>query len=224
MLCRQCKNEIPDGAKLCSQCDSYQDWRGILPISSTALALLVALVTAISSALPVLSSYFHVPAAEIEFSSPIIQDETVSVIASNVGDRPGTLYGATLHSRVMRDIPVKLVDPSSAFIPVGSKQVVFKINLGMWWKDALEIADDPRLTSDKDKSFLEVLAVSRDSKLVRQDIKLPAGMYRDLLRFHADRCAREESKKEASPSCKGSRGVTVDFSGDEPVVTFDPKE
>lgn len=43
MDCRSCKSDIADGAKLCPICKSYQDWRSVVPISQTTLALIIAL-------------------------------------------------------------------------------------------------------------------------------------------------------------------------------------
>lgn len=52
--CKQCCNDIPQRALLCSECGSYQDWRGWFSVSSTVLALLTALLSVLGIVTPVI--------------------------------------------------------------------------------------------------------------------------------------------------------------------------
>ena len=52
--CRLCGESIKAAARKCIKCDSWQDWRAGLGVGTTALSLLVALVTVITAAAPVL--------------------------------------------------------------------------------------------------------------------------------------------------------------------------
>lgn len=46
--CILCCEQIPSGAKICTKCDAYQDWRRFFGVSGTILTLLVALVSVLA--------------------------------------------------------------------------------------------------------------------------------------------------------------------------------
>lgn len=66
----------------CRFCGSYQDWRGRLAISSTILALLVALISVIGSIAPVVVGLFRAKMAAFRFSPPVFSRGAVTVTAS----------------------------------------------------------------------------------------------------------------------------------------------
>lgn len=67
MNCRVCKEEIMDGASRCIHCGSYQDYRRYFKISSSVLALLIALISVITWATPVLKDALKPTDAKLEF-------------------------------------------------------------------------------------------------------------------------------------------------------------
>jgi hypothetical protein len=80
----------------CRFCGSYQDWRGRLAISSTILALLVALISVIRSIAPVVVGLFRAKMAAFRFSPPVFSRGAVTVTASNVGSLPARLSDAAI--------------------------------------------------------------------------------------------------------------------------------
>ncbi len=94
--CRQCRLPIPSGARLCSECNSYQDWRGYLNISGTVLALLVALLSVATTAVPIIAQAFHTRRPNLVLSEPVVAHGKVKVIVTNLGDAPAAIRGAAL--------------------------------------------------------------------------------------------------------------------------------
>ena len=102
MKCRTCRKEIEPGAKKCVECDSYQDWRRFLAMGNTTLALLVALISVITAALPAIEKLLQegtatvtgvVGMAEVDLSTPIdlsVPSREVTsllLLLTNSGDR-----------------------------------------------------------------------------------------------------------------------------------------
>ena len=67
MECRSCKEEIKDGAIRCVHCDSYQDYRRYFRMSSSVLALLIALISVVTLATPVLEEALKPDDAKLDF-------------------------------------------------------------------------------------------------------------------------------------------------------------
>lgn len=88
--CIVCGNLIPKEAVKCTVCGSFQDWRRYLGFSTTALALLTALVSVIVSSAPALKALFgaHNSKLALAFQSDDGQGGVLFLV-SNDGDRPG---------------------------------------------------------------------------------------------------------------------------------------
>lgn len=87
--CKVCKESIKPGASKCVHCGSFQNWRRFIHSSQTVLALLVALVSVISFAIPYVSeslkkhdSNVHVFIQSIDETNGI----TLSMINSGTRD------------------------------------------------------------------------------------------------------------------------------------------
>lgn len=106
--CRVCGEDIKASAQKCIRCDSYQDWRGRLGLSSTVLALLVALISVITNGVPIISAAFEAKIVPLKF---VFQDvfsraerangaERLTQIASvwiyNAGTQPAFVSGLGL--------------------------------------------------------------------------------------------------------------------------------
>jgi hypothetical protein len=137
LTCRRCRRGIPAGAKLCSHCSSYQDWRGYLPISSTVLALLVALISVASATLPAAVAALHHPNSVVKIASPVINGEEVYLVVSNTGDRPAAISSALLASPISDGMTLVPINPASVFIPPGSRQVGFHVHFRASARSAL---------------------------------------------------------------------------------------
>lgn len=131
-LCRQCRGEIPADARLCRHCNSYQDWRGYLSLSSTVLALLVAFMSVASIAVPVLLKATKTPNSKVIVSTPVVDGETIYFVASNLGNRPGVVSRATMISGYLGgQTDIQLRSAPDVFVPPGSRQVAFNVHLQM---------------------------------------------------------------------------------------------
>jgi hypothetical protein len=93
-----CRKEIPSGAKICTECDSYQDWRRYFGLSSTILSLLVALVSVLTVAVPVLRHALTADRSEIRCNVLGWNENSgeVTLVVSNKGPRPSAIKALTL--------------------------------------------------------------------------------------------------------------------------------
>ena len=83
-----------DGARKCIHCDSFQDWRRHLNISSTVLALMIALISVISLSYPIFRELWISDDSEIHLNFIRVKsDSTLQFLASNSGNRPGLVLG-----------------------------------------------------------------------------------------------------------------------------------
>lgn len=114
--CRTCKEPIRVGAIKCIHCDSFQDWRGSLSLSSTILSLLVALVSVLAFAGPILKELFIPKNSHVILSFSETVGDTMHVVASNTGNRPGAFGSGQLeiHYGDGRVVVVPLGEPSKA--------------------------------------------------------------------------------------------------------------
>jgi hypothetical protein len=96
-VCKVCGESIATPAVKCIHCGSYQVWwRGILGLSNTFLALLIALISVTTSLLPVLKNSFASKNSDLQFSYQGANEYAITVFASNLGIRPGSVRSATM--------------------------------------------------------------------------------------------------------------------------------
>ena len=88
--CVVCKEPIAQDALKCIHCNSYQDWKRYIFFSNSVLALLIALVSVLTVAIPVLHNSFK---SEEEFISISVVDveSDLILLAINSGTRPGVI-------------------------------------------------------------------------------------------------------------------------------------
>ena len=128
MLCKQCCNDIPRGARLCSHCSSYQDWRSWFSVSSTVLALLTAFVSVLGIATPAVINVLHSPKSDAILQSPSLDGTTLRVVAVNRGDAPASLIRARIDGEYLAGATkVRLRNDGDAIISPGSKLLTFDI-------------------------------------------------------------------------------------------------
>jgi hypothetical protein len=129
--CSVCREPIKIGSKKCVHCDSFQDWRRNLGLSSSVLALLVALVSVVSIAAPMLKETFATRNSKVMLVFQGTTDDHVYLIASNRGTKPGGFGSATLiisgasPNAVERTMLVEGYNAGETFIAAGaSKQII----------------------------------------------------------------------------------------------------
>ena len=114
--CKMCGEPIKKFARVCPHCMSHQDWREHLGFSQSVLALLVALIAVGTVFIPVLQQALVPDNSNLEFSFQAIEAKAygplkgadVTVLATNKGVRPGTIFRVYLN-----DGPTLLTSSSS---------------------------------------------------------------------------------------------------------------
>ncbi|NKM68574.1 hypothetical protein [Rhizobium laguerreae] len=98
--CKVCGLLVPQHASKCTHCDSYQDWRRYITLSTTMVALLTALISVIVTGVPQLYQLVHVPRSSPAVSLLQNYDSPGSSIflVSNSGDRPAAIEGVMFNA------------------------------------------------------------------------------------------------------------------------------
>jgi hypothetical protein len=94
--CRTCFEPIHVSARKCKVCESYQDWRRYLQVSSLVLALLVALVSVVGWAAPVVITAFREQNSHVEAYFQALANNRAFIMATNTGMRPGSVVSVRL--------------------------------------------------------------------------------------------------------------------------------
>jgi hypothetical protein len=99
VACRICQEPIKANAKKCTHCGSYQDWRGQIAVSSTVLALIIALITVLTAAIPVVIDVFTANNSHLvaSWQDPYQGEDNyydMYILISNEGNRPGAVISA----------------------------------------------------------------------------------------------------------------------------------
>jgi hypothetical protein len=94
--CLVCSEQIAVDAKKCSHCGSFQGWRAYLSHGHTTLALLIALVSAVSVLIPIITKALRPDDSEINITYIDRVDTTIPLIASNHGNRPGVMSAGAI--------------------------------------------------------------------------------------------------------------------------------
>lgn len=120
--CIVCGNDIHLGAKKCTHCGSYQDFRRYMTFSSTVLGLLVALISVTTFAIPVWEKLFWKP--EVSVSAKLLEVDNkgfASISVSNAGNVPFGVESITTGStnNALR-FNLDGVDPSSRIVQPNS--------------------------------------------------------------------------------------------------------
>ncbi len=118
-LCISCKSEIHEDAIKCKECDGYQNWRRHLDFSNTVLALLLALLSVSTVAVPVFVKAFAKERSSVTLllrdaslkswgSAGMVGGDDISVsslglvvtcLVTNSGEKPGFIEAASFNIR-----------------------------------------------------------------------------------------------------------------------------
>ena len=94
--CKVCRKPIEIGARKCTECDSYQDWRRHFSIGTVVLSLLIALISVTTTGIQVMQGLLAKEQSDIRFSLLRYGPDSIKIMGSNLGDRAGALRQATL--------------------------------------------------------------------------------------------------------------------------------
>jgi hypothetical protein len=222
--CTQCRAIIPSDARICNECKSFQDWRGYLSVSSTMLALLVALVSVVTTAAPVIVRELTPLRSHVVAGSPVwnITENVsqLSVIVTNVGTLPAALSQGVIDSANVSDsvrIESALVNPADSYLPSGAgKMTTFNLSVygspadSIKSAHALEIAEpvEEHRRRDLYTAFLELIVIQSDNEKEIVPVSLSNNdQLSTLLLLHATRCNTEAAPGE---DCKSTKDAQAD--------------
>lgn len=97
--CHTCLEPIRPGARKCIKCDSYQDWRRFLTASTSALALVIALVSVTSALGPGIVRMLKGDRSALSISYIAPSDDGILLLATNEGTRPAVVHRVSFVSR-----------------------------------------------------------------------------------------------------------------------------
>jgi hypothetical protein len=95
--CKVCAEPINISAKKCIHCQSDQEWTSRLGFSATVLSLLVALITVLTAAIPVVRDAITPRDSGLTASFQGADRNGVYVLVSNDGIRPGSVKFGDWH-------------------------------------------------------------------------------------------------------------------------------
>ena len=90
ILCRECKNPLPAGARKCTKCSSFQDMRRIVFVWSGLFTAILALVPLWSAAISLWTLAFPEP-ADVRLAVASCRPERLITYLTNTGGRPAML-------------------------------------------------------------------------------------------------------------------------------------
>jgi hypothetical protein len=159
--CKVCGEQIKAAARKCIHCDSYQDWHADINFSSTFLSLLVALVSVVATATPVLQAAFTPKNSALSFSFQGATTDLLSVLVTNQGARPGSIGNLAIltatdteaGSSVVIALTISGASPTAAILIEPSKSTLINYE-----KESADLSDNALFTSaaQKVKCMLEI--------------------------------------------------------------------
>lgn len=90
LLCRECRNPLPEGARKCTNCSSYQDWRRFVFTWSGLFTAMLALVPLWSGAYSLWKLAFPRP-ADVRISIAACKPDRVLTYLNNSGETAAML-------------------------------------------------------------------------------------------------------------------------------------
>ncbi|WP_156407909.1 hypothetical protein [Ensifer sp. Root127] len=124
--CLTCAIHIPTAAKLCTHCNTYQDYRRYLSFGQTSLALMIALISVTGALLP--------PLSEMVFRNSDLERRLISIdqtgaifVVTNSGNMPGSVISAEVVFPQSEGKSTRLALPLTAQIVEPGKSQLIKV-------------------------------------------------------------------------------------------------
>src|SRR5436853_1393453 len=83
--CVECRQSVPAGARICPSCKSYQDWRRFVAIGQTNLALVLAILSVLTTLTALGVPLFQARGLDVGIVYESMSDELVTLLARNDG-------------------------------------------------------------------------------------------------------------------------------------------
>lgn len=164
----------------------------MLPLSTTVLALLTALVSVVSLALPQAYGWVHKNASHASLILPVMDGATLRLVATNSGDAPAILARAMTLEHSGPEILLRLTRTEDSFIPTGSHQVAYAVIPLLEAKEARALSE--RIIADINSGkapeplIVQIRVIQYDQKNNLHHIRILPKQLAVALRYHADHC------------------------------------
>ncbi|RUW58360.1 hypothetical protein [Mesorhizobium sp. M7A.F.Ca.US.008.03.1.1] len=192
--CQQCRLSIPEGAQVCTHCQSYQDWRRWFAVSSTVLALLTALISVLSFAVPSFITLLHKPHSDMSAPMISLEGTTIRLLVVNNGDAPGVFVRADTESEYLAPATkIRLRDDQKAIIAPGSNLLMFDVvpllSGEQSYRNSLEMLMLVEGNKEVPKTDIVFVFGDSDGELRVSRLSLDADKMFELMRANSDRCS-----------------------------------
>ncbi|WP_304166765.1 hypothetical protein [Phenylobacterium aquaticum] len=143
-VCRVCREPIKPGAEKCIHCSSSQGWQRHLGLTSSVLALLIALISVSQSAAPVLVRVYQGDRSHIALNLLKADGHTLRFVVSNTGNRPGSIaFGSMVLKAAGDEYSFPLEGDSAVGLIQGGAMSEIKLNLDATFDGQLaSVADE----------------------------------------------------------------------------------
>jgi hypothetical protein len=175
--CKVCREDIRVGARKCTHCDSYQDWRRLMGFSQSVLSLLVALVSVSVVAVPVFYKLFATETDDLRISILELGGPHLTLIVSNVGSRAGAVRSVRLNKNSIVTLYPTLTG-DCLILPGKSVELRAEAKGG---RDAITYDDAPM--AELGPFTLEVDILRFDGRIERRALPVPYEDYAPWTRW-----------------------------------------
>jgi hypothetical protein len=193
-------------ARVCTHCNLHQGLRGKLGLSSTVLALLVALVSVLTQAAPVIADLFARKTSQVTISHPYLDGTTMRFVATNRGREPGLIETVQLRSELIHShIIVRFRDPQQALVQPGSQQVVVDLMPLLDWETAIRLTMSFAESGPVENVASAFVSVREsDGSTGAHTFQIDSPQFAYLLGLHSNRCRSVETPTLEN-GCVGGR-------------------
>ena len=173
-LCKLCKEEIKDDAKVCIHCGSLQNWKRYLNFSSLILSLVIAAFTVFGFTYPYLKEKLQPLKTQLSATIMGTSKEYLYLFVSNTGNRAGSIKDVFFTdfavskklNRRSHDFFAQSLKEFKVIQP-GQSQII-KLDIKNAPMVFPEYLDDPKLNEFKSVCRLRIDAVAFDGSTIEE--------------------------------------------------------
>jgi len=199
--CKVCGEPIKKNALKCVHCASYQDWHAKLGAGSSILGVLVAAISVLAVAVPILINTLSLKNASISLIFQGADEKTIQILASNAGSGPGSV-----NRYAMLDIETKRGSGATRLVRNGSsmpividegKNVTLQYQLFYTQEDPIEIpvSDFSELIFESTHCTVNVSINDSNARMRLSDVQVPnCDDLRDFLESAVNEARRQKHK------------------------------
>ncbi|WP_298517481.1 hypothetical protein [uncultured Kordia sp.] len=184
--CKYCKSDIDKQASYCTHCSHYQNWRRFFKASNSTLALFIALITVLTSTLPILNKMFEKEKTSLTFSFLESTDGNFDILVTNEGNKRGIIGSVKLKLSISKkndqyeELSLtlgsnpRIIEPNAAFKinlspPTNTSFDPFKYLLGHFYTNGHLVQD----YGDVSKNTLLINTINHTGEATNFELPIP---------------------------------------------------